>query len=53
MKYEVVKSQDLDGNEITHIKRNNEDGSVSWIPCDESNSDYRAYLASLDEASTL
>jgi hypothetical protein len=38
------------------IKRLNEDGSVSFIPKDEGNSDYQAYLASLkpaaDEAKT-
>jgi len=26
------------------IVRTNEDGSESWIPKDESNSDYQAYL---------
>jgi hypothetical protein len=26
------------------IVRKNEDGSESWIPKDESNSDYQAYL---------
>ena len=26
------------------IRRDNEDGSVSFIPMDESNSDYQAYL---------
>lgn len=46
-------------NEITMalgdkmITRNNEDGSVTYIPIDPANSDYQAYLASLDEASTL
>jgi len=35
------------------IQRENEDGSVSYIPIDPANSDYQAYLASLDEASTL
>jgi hypothetical protein len=29
------------------IQRNNEDGSVSFIPCSQDNSDYQAYLASL------
>jgi hypothetical protein len=28
----------------TGIKRINEDGSVSWIPIDEANSDYQRYL---------
>ena len=26
------------------LKRDNEDGTTSWIPLDESNSDYQAYL---------
>jgi len=29
------------------IQRNNEDGSVSFIPCSQDNSDYQAYLATL------
>jgi len=37
------------GNEF--IKRTNEDGSVSFIPKDETNSDYQAYLKSLEESS--
>jgi hypothetical protein len=31
------------------LLRTNPDKSVSWIPLDESNSDYQAYLASLNE----
>ena len=27
-----------------HIERENEDGTISFIPKDESNSDYQAYL---------
>jgi len=30
------------GNEF--IKRTNEDGSISFIPVDETNSDYQEYL---------
>ena len=33
---------------IEHIERFNEDGTVSWIPIDPANSDYQAYLASLE-----
>jgi len=29
------------------IKRTDEIGNVSWIPCNDSNSDYAAYLESL------
>ena len=31
-----------------YIRRSNEDGSYSDIPLDEDNSDYQAYLASLE-----
>ena len=34
---------------IEHIERLNEDGSVSFIPIDPANSDYQAYLKSLEE----
>jgi hypothetical protein len=33
---------EISGNKF--IKRVNEDGSISFIPMDESNSDYQAYL---------
>ena len=33
--------------EENFIVRSNEDGSESWIPKDEANSDYQAYLATL------
>jgi len=36
-----------------YIARTNEDGSVSVIPIDPANSDYQAYLKSLDEAAPL
>ncbi len=29
---------------LEFIVRTNEDESISYIPCDESNSDYQAYL---------
>lgn len=44
--YEIYESP-LDGDKT--IIRHNEDGSVSSIPMDESNSDYQAYLESLKE----
>jgi hypothetical protein len=47
--YEIIK--DFFYGEI--IKKTDEDGKESWIPIDPANSDYQAYLASLDEASTL
>ena len=50
MKYEVIKTTFGDAD---IIKRTDEDGSIWWIPTDPANSDYQAYLKSLDEASTL
>ena len=38
--YEVITS--LDGQKV--IKRNNEDGTFSFIPMSDDNSDYQAYL---------
>ena len=34
--------------EIAFIQRTNDDGSISTIPTDPANSDYQAYLASLE-----
>jgi hypothetical protein len=34
----------------SHIERENEDGTITFIPKDDCNSDYQAYLA--DEAET-
>jgi hypothetical protein len=44
--YELVEHTGPLGGQI--IKRNNADGTVSWIPIDESNSDYQAYLRWLE-----
>jgi hypothetical protein len=41
------KEISADGAEF--IVKDFEDGSTSWIPCDQSNSDYQAYLKSLEE----
>ena len=40
MTYEII----TDENGTETIKRTNEDGSVSFIPSDKSNSDYQRYL---------
>ena len=32
---------------VESIKRTDADGSIWWIPMDEANSDYQAYLATL------
>ena len=43
--YEIKKSID----DIEFIVSTNEDHSESWIPKDEANSDYQAYLESLEK----
>ena len=48
MRYEIFESE-----RGKSIIRYNDDESVTIIPLDLGNSDYQAYLASLDEASTL
>jgi hypothetical protein len=40
--YELIENTGPLGGQV--IKRNNNDGTVSWIPMDESNSDYQRYL---------
>ena len=42
--YKINKS--FDG--IETIERSNDDGSLTYIPLDEGNSDYAAYLESLE-----
>lgn len=32
---------------VTVIKRTDADGGVAWIPTDQANSDYQAYLENL------
>ena len=46
MIYEIVANEN--GFEI--LTRTNEDGSISYIPLDPANSDYQAYLKSLEES---
>jgi hypothetical protein len=41
MKYEIVKDERT-GAEI--LKRIDTDGKIWWIPMEDSNSDYQAYL---------
>jgi len=48
MDYEKITLDN--GKEI--IKRKNDDGSVSFIPMDEANSDYQRYLNPEAEQST-
>jgi len=44
MTYEIVKNE----FDVEFIVRTEEDGKVFWIPTDLGNSDYQAYLASLE-----
>lgn len=44
MTYEIVTNLEADGSEVEILKRDNADGTTSWIPLDEANSDYQAYL---------
>jgi hypothetical protein len=41
--YEEIKVTTA-GNDSKILKRIDEDGSIWWIPMDEANSDYQAYL---------
>lgn len=44
--YEVITSE----TGATTIKRTDAEGKEAWIPTDPANSDYAAYLASLEPA---
>jgi hypothetical protein len=44
MTYKIITETSYDGTETSILERTNDDGSVSFIPMDESNSDYRRYL---------
>jgi hypothetical protein len=46
--YEVIVTKSATGTE-TIIKRTDQNGGVLWIPEDPLNTDYQAYLASLNE----
>lgn len=49
MIYEKI-FHEFDGNvELVNIKATSDDGSIIYIPVDEGNVDYQAYLASLEE----
>jgi len=50
IKYELIEAIGTAG---LCIKAIDENGVVLFIPVEPENSDYQAYLASLDEASTL
>ena len=44
MKYEIVETEGF----VPVLKRTDENGLIAWIPTDPANSDYQAYLASLE-----
>ena len=46
--YELITTKDYSGELVSIVLRTNDDGSISWIPTDEGNSDYQAYLKSLE-----
>ena len=46
MEYKILEADNIAGERIIRI---DEDGSEWFIPQDEANSDYQAYLASLEE----
>jgi hypothetical protein len=41
MRYEIIKDAMTD---IDALVRTNDDGSITWIPMVDDNSDYQAYL---------
>ena len=43
MKYEIIKT-----DKDSCIQKTDDDGVISFIPINEANSDYQAYLASLE-----
>lgn len=45
MTYQIIETDT--GFQV--LTRTNEDGSISYIPIDEANSDYQAYLKSLED----
>lgn len=47
-KYEHINNEDSGET----IKRTDENGLIAWIPVDPANSDYQAYLESLNEPAT-
>jgi hypothetical protein len=46
--YEIFDNE----NGQSFIKLSKDDGSISFIPKDKSNTDYQSYLKSLDEATS-
>lgn len=45
----MIQYEEYEYEGVITIKRTDEDGKIWWIPVDESNSDYQAYLKSLEK----
>ena len=52
MTYEITTITDFDGSETQILKRENADGTTTWVPMVEANSDYQRYLNPEAEQST-
>ena len=50
--YEIIENTDHNGKVEKLLQRDNHDGSISFIPMDEANSDYQRYLNPEAEQST-
>ena len=46
--YKIIKNEIANGVFYEYIERTDENGGYAMIPMDESNSDYKTYLASLE-----
>jgi hypothetical protein len=53
MEYPIYEVREATEFTIAQIIRTDENGYVSAIPCDLSNSDYQQYLASLNDTNEL
>jgi hypothetical protein len=52
--YKMIKYEKIEATDLTSEIIKATDGDIEfWIPTDPANSYYQAYLASLDETSTL
>ena len=52
MKYKYLTDRFTGQNDTDYISRINDDGTTTFIPCDEENSDYKSYKLWLSEGNT-